>query len=65
MEALLTAAKVADLLGISKPTVYRLADQGILPAVEVAKRKRQRILRWRPETVEKFVASREQQKAGV
>lgn len=56
---LLTAKDVAARLGVSALTVIRLANAGTLPAVEVARRKRRRILRWRPETVEKFISSRE------
>ncbi len=57
--ALLNAKQVAVLLNVSTPTVYRLADAGALPAVEVTKRARKRILRFRSEAVEKFIASRE------
>ena len=46
-------------LGVSALTVIRLADAGALAAVEVAKRERRRILRFRPETVEKFISTRE------
>jgi len=60
---LLTAKEVAHRLGVSALTVIRLADAGALPAVEVAKRKRRRILRFRLETVEKFIASREMRTA--
>lgn len=56
---LLTAKDVAQRLGISALTVIRLADSGALVAVEVAKRARRRLLRFRPEMVEKFIASRE------
>lgn len=56
---LLTAKDVAQKLGVSALTVIRLADSGALPAVEVAKRQRRRILRFRPETVEKFIVLRE------
>lgn len=61
MQSLLTAEQTIALLGISKPTLYRLHDAGILPAVEIARRQRKRLLRWRPETVEKFIMAREQQ----
>jgi excisionase family DNA binding protein len=61
---LLSAKDVAQRLGVSPVTVLRLADAGSLPAVEVAKRERKRILRFRPETVEKFINSREQKAAG-
>ena len=56
---LLTAKDVAGRLGVSALTVIRLADAGVLPAIEVAKRERRRILRFRPETVERFITSRE------
>jgi excisionase family DNA binding protein len=58
---LLTTKKVADQLDVSPPTVIRLADAGVLDAVEVAKHGRRRILRFRPEAVEKFITSRETQ----
>ena len=54
---LLTAKDVADQLGVSALTVIRLADAGSLPAVEVHKGERRRILRFRPETVEKFIST--------
>ena len=56
---LLTAKDVAARLSVSPLTVIRLADSGALAAVEVAKRERRRILRFRPETVEKFITIRE------
>ena len=59
MQPLFTAKQVKEILGISEPTIYRLNDAGILPAVEIVRRKRKRILRWRPETIENFIASRE------
>jgi excisionase family DNA binding protein len=60
---LLTAKDVAERLGVSALTVIRLADCGALAAVEVAKGKRRRILRFRPETVEKFITIREKRAA--
>ena len=60
---LLTPKDVASRLGVSALTVIRLADAGTLPAVEVVKRERRRILRFRPETVEKFITSREKRAA--
>ena len=56
---LLTAQDVADRLGVSALTVIRLADAGALADVEVAKRQRRRSLRFRPESVEKFISTRE------
>lgn len=60
---LLTAKDVANRLGVSALTVIRLADAGALPAVEVAKRERRRILRFRTEAVEKFITTREKRAA--
>jgi hypothetical protein len=54
-----TVKDVAQELDVAPITVIRLADSGALPAVEVARRTRRRILRFRPETVEKFITSRE------
>lgn len=56
---LLTPKDVAERLGVSSLTVIRLADAGALPAVEVTKQKYRRTLRFRPETVEEFITSRE------
>jgi excisionase family DNA binding protein len=56
---LLTAKEVKQQLSLSGPTLYRLADAGILPAVEIRRGKRKRLLRWRPEVVERFISSRE------
>jgi hypothetical protein len=39
--------------------VYRLATEGILPSVVVARRMRKNIVRFRQETIEKFVRDRE------
>jgi len=63
VQKLLTAVQTKELLNISAPTLFRLHDQDILRAVEVARRGRKRILRWRPETVEKFIAEREQRRS--
>jgi excisionase family DNA binding protein len=56
---LLTAKDVAERLGVSALTVIRLADAGALAAVEVHRGERRRILRFRAETVEKFITTRE------
>ena len=62
MVNLLTPKDVAARLGVSALTVIRLANSGALPAVEVVKRERRRILRFRTEVVEKFINSREQKR---
>ena len=59
MQRLLKAQHVKELIDLSVPTIYRLHNEGILPGVEIARRKRKRILRWRPETVEAFIMDRE------
>ena len=56
-----TVKEVAQELDVSPVTVIRLADSGALDAVEVHKGERRRLLRFRPEAVEKFIASRETQ----
>jgi excisionase family DNA binding protein len=56
---LLTAKEVAARLSVSSLTVIRLADSGALAAVEVAKRDTRRLLRFREESVDKFIQSRE------
>jgi excisionase family DNA binding protein len=60
---LLTTKEVAVRLGISTLTVIRLANSGMLPAVDVTQRMRRRLLRFRPETVETFITSCEKRVA--
>lgn len=40
MEPLLSSAQVADLLSVSRLTVYRLIERGLLPVYRVARRLR-------------------------
>lgn len=56
---LLTAKDVAQKLGVCTLTVIRLANHGTLAAVEVHRGEKRRILRFRAETVEKFISDRE------
>ena len=58
---LLTTKAVADQLDVSAVTVLRLHDQGLLTGVVITESKHKRTIRFRPETVEKFIASREQE----
>ena len=60
---LLTTRDVQSYTRLSRPTVIRLHDSGALPAVEVLKRNRKRLLRWRPETVQQFIEEREKRHA--
>ena len=59
MTKLLSVKTVAEQLNVAPVTVIRLHDTGLLKGVVVVQRERKRILRFRPETVEKFIASRE------
>ena len=60
MQTLFTAREVRQILRVSTATLYRMHDAGILRAVEIVHGRRKRLLRWRPEAIEKFVTSREQ-----
>jgi excisionase family DNA binding protein len=57
--ALLSTKRVAQRLGAGLSTVYALTRSGELPAVIVTRGKRKRMIRFKPETVEKFITSRE------
>jgi len=57
---LLTTKEVAEQLDVAPVTVIRLHDEGMLKGVVLAQRERRRILRFRPEAVERFITSREQ-----
>ena len=57
-QSLLTAEQTTERLNISRTTLYRLHNEGILRAVEIVLRKRKRLLRWRSESIEKFIAER-------
>lgn len=59
MQPLHTVEQASRLLGVSKPTIYRLVDQGVLPAVIIARRARKKIIRFRQEVIEKFIRERE------
>jgi Helix-turn-helix domain len=58
---LLTTKAVADQLNISPVTVLRLHDQGLLRGVVITESEQKRTIRFRPETLEKFITSREQE----
>ena len=62
MQALLSVEQTRKILGVSGSTLYRLVDQGLLRAVIIAHRSRKRILRFRPESIEKFIRDREASK---
>jgi hypothetical protein len=64
VQTLFTTGQAQARLALSRATLYRLHDAGILPAVEVVRRGRKRILRWRPETLEEFIHDCEQRVPG-
>jgi excisionase family DNA binding protein len=59
MQPLHTVEQTSQILGVSKPTIYRLVAQGVLPAVIIARRARKKIIRFRQEAIEKFIRERE------
>ena len=59
MTKLHSVKKTAEQLDVAPVTVIRLVDQGLLSAVIIAQRKRKRLLRFRPEAIERFIANRE------
>ncbi len=52
---LMTAKEVADYLGLALDTVLKMSRDGRLPSVRVGSR----TLRFRPETIDEYIASRE------
>jgi predicted DNA-binding transcriptional regulator AlpA len=58
LEPLLTAKNVADLLHLSRSSIARLVDLEGLPAFVVFRHPRKRILRFREQEVEQWLAGR-------
>ena len=61
-QGLLTAKDVKQILRVSLPFVYKLADRGVLPAMKypcqgVGQKKRQFLVRFKPEDVQAFIES--------
>jgi hypothetical protein len=54
-----TPKQTGERIGISSITVLRLFDAGALAGVVVHAGKRKRIVRFRDEAIERFIASRE------
>lgn len=55
MEALIKGNKVAEMLGISKSTVYEWSRLGKLPCVVLSRGDGRAVRRWRRSDIEKFV----------
>jgi excisionase family DNA binding protein len=58
--SLRTPKEAADRLNVAPVTVLRLFDAGVLPGVVIRAGARKRIIRFREESLEKFITSREQ-----
>jgi len=59
-EQLKTVRQAATRLNTSPATIYRLVDAKLLPAVILAKGRNKRIIRFRAESIERFIKNREQ-----
>ncbi|MGH7965486.1 MAG: helix-turn-helix domain-containing protein [Candidatus Binatia bacterium] len=59
---LCTPSEVAEKLKIKPVTVLRMFDAGALPGIIVRQGARKRVIRFRPEAVERFITSREQRR---
>ena len=57
---LLTPKAVSEVLGVAPITVLRLHDAGALAGVVIRQGARKRVIRFREETLQKFIAAREQ-----
>lgn len=57
--ALLTPTDIADRLKVKPVTVLRMFDAGILPGIVLRQGLRKRVIRFREEAIERFIASRE------
>ena len=59
-QSLRTAKEAGRRLGVSEVTVFRLFDSGALAGVVIRQGDRKRTIRFREESIEKFITSREQ-----
>lgn len=58
-QSLLSPKETALRLGVSEVTVIRLFNAGTLSGVVLAQSERRRIIRFRPDAVERFIQNRE------
>lgn len=54
-ERLLLASEVADLLRVSRSTVYEWARLGLLPSVVLRQGRGRAVRRWRPEDIKALI----------
>jgi len=58
-EKLLTPKQVAELFGVAITTIHRMAYQGQLPHVVLRRGKRKAIIRFKQDSLEKFLKKHE------
>lgn len=56
---LFTASEAAKKLNVNPITIIRLFDAGLLPGIVLRAGAQRRMIRFRPETLEKYLATRE------
>jgi len=61
----LTPTEAAEKLKLKPVTVIRLFDAGILPGIILRQGARKRVIRFREESIEKLLTSREQRGNGT
>jgi excisionase family DNA binding protein len=58
---LLSVEEVAEALGVSRQTVSRMITEGSLPAICLRSGRRKKVLRIRPEALERWLAAKERE----
>lgn len=58
---LFTPSEAAEKLKVKTVTVVRMFDDGVLPGIILRRGARKRVIRFREESIEKFLNSREKQ----
>lgn len=64
LERLLTAEEVADLLRVSRSTVYEWARLGLLPSVVLRAGRGRSVRRWRQQDLDAFIKANLEQGVG-
>ena len=65
MQKLLTVADVADLLQVSRSAIYAWVAEGYLPAVVMHRGSKKPVVRFRPETIDAFIAQMEKEQTDI
>jgi excisionase family DNA binding protein len=58
---LLSVEEVAEALGVSRQTVSRMIAEGSLPAICLRSGRRKKVLRIRPEALDRWLAAKERE----